>query len=151
MDQTNSNHMMNVKTIKSEIITTNFEHTPNNPGIAITSSMSSLPVKTENCVKKVRAKKMKKLSDDQIRMNHVSSEKRRRELVREIYDELVTLVPDLQKNENRSELIIYLKTINYLSWLYKKNKMLRTKIIEEHPNEMHKITQSMIWESKEKN
>jgi len=155
MDQTNSTNIMQVNNIKNEIESVMLEHNSNTPtnnsDVVMTPPALLIPVNTENRIKKVRTKKMKKLSDDQIRMNHVSSEKRRRELVREIYDELVTLVPDLQKNENRSELIIYLKTINYLSWLYRKNRMLRTKIMEEHPSEINKITQNLIWKLKEKN
>ena len=91
--------------------------------------------------KKSRVKKVKRLSEDQIRINHVSSEKKRRELVRAIYDELVTLVPGLQKNENRSELIIYQKTINYLSWLYEKNGALR-----EQLNDKSLLPEDLVWE-----
>lgn len=91
--------------------------------------------------KKSRVKKVKRLSEDQIRINHVSSEKKRRELVRAIYDELVMLVPGLQKNENRSELIIYQKTINYLSWLYEKNGALR-----EQLNDKSLLPEDLVWE-----
>lgn len=97
--------------------------------------------KTEATDGKSRVKKVKRLSEDQIRINHVSSEKKRRELVRAIYDELVTLVPGLQKNENRSELIIYQKTINYLSWLYEKNEVLRGQL----PNSTQ-VSEELVWE-----
>lgn len=94
--------------------------------------------------RKTRTKKINRLSEDQIRINHVSSEKKRREMVRAIYDELIDLVPDLQKNENRSELIIYLKTINYLNWLYKKNEKLRKSL----SNANFEISQELVWELK---
>lgn len=97
--------------------------------------------KTEATDGKSRVKKVKRLSEDQIRINHVSSEKKRRELVRAIYDELVTLVPGLQKNENRSELIIYQKTINYLSWLYEKNEALRGQL-----QSSTQVSEELVWE-----
>ena len=116
-----------------------------------------IPLDTDNKIKKdrkPRAKKSNKLTDDQIRLNHVTSEKRRREMVRQIYDELVTLVPDLQKNENRSELIIYLKTKNYLTYLYQKNELLRNKLINKNNSEDfrndNEIIQNLKWELKKK-
>ncbi|CCK72423.1 Ino4p KNAG_0K00550 [Huiozyma naganishii CBS 8797] len=97
-----------------------------------------------------RAKKVNKLSQDQVRINHISSEKKRREVIRSIYDELVLLVPDLDETENRSELVIYLKTINYLKWLYDKNATLRSKIQQKGNtggNEQNKeIDEELIWE-----
>ncbi|KAG0669666.1 hypothetical protein C6P45_003493 [Maudiozyma exigua] len=113
------------------------------------ATIPSIPLQTNNKIKKERkprAKKSNKLSDDQIRLNHVSSEKRRREMVRQIYDELVTLVPDLQKNENRSELIIYLKTKNYLSYLYQKNESLRNKLIDKNNSNDNETIQNLKWE-----
>lgn len=113
------------------------------------ASIPSIPLQTDNKIKKERkprAKKSNKLSDDQIRLNHVSSEKRRREMVRQIYDELVTLVPDLQKNENRSELIIYLKTKNYLSYLYQKNESLRNKLTDKNNSNDNEMIQNLKWE-----
>lgn len=82
--------------------------------------------------RKPRAKKMNNLSADEVRKNHVVSEKRRRELVRAIYDDLVNIVPDLHPSENRSEIVIYLKTINHLKWLYQRNGFLRDKLIEKY-------------------
>ncbi|CAI4951892.1 BBT_HP_G0091730.mRNA.1.CDS.1 [Saccharomyces cerevisiae] len=82
--------------------------------------------------RKRRSKKINKLTDGQIRINHVSSEKKRRELERAIFDELVAVVPDLQPQESRSELIIYLKSLSYLSWLYERNEKLRKQIIAKH-------------------
>lgn len=121
------------------------------------TTIPSMPLNTDNKIKKERkprAKKSNKLTDDQIRLNHVSSEKRRREMVRQIYDELVTLVPDLQKNENRSELIIYLKTKNYLNYLYQKNELLRNKIINKNDSNDYgndnEIVQNLKWELKKK-
>lgn len=88
---------------------------------------------TESKVRKPRARKKNRLSETQIKQNHVTSEKRRREIVRNIYDELVNLIPDLTEKENRSELMIYTKSINYIRWLYAKNKRLRLQLIEKNP------------------
>ncbi|CCC69464.1 hypothetical protein NCAS_0C04740 [Naumovozyma castellii] len=103
--------------------------------------------------KKVRAKKDRKLSEDEVRMNHLSSEKKRRENVRLTYDDLVKAVPDLRLSENRSELIIYQKTMNYLNWLYKKNSRLRMEITERKRRndlveELH-VSEELVWELKQ--
>ncbi|CAR26319.1 hypothetical protein ZYGR_0H01280 [Zygosaccharomyces rouxii] len=99
--------------------------------------------------RKPRAKKVNKLSKEEVRQNHVSSEKKRRELVRTIYDELVKMIPDLQPTENRSEMVIYLKTINHLNWLYRNNKRLCAQL-EKKYKELGKdgcrIPESLVWE-----
>lgn len=96
-----------------------------------------------------RAKKTNKLSKEEVRQNHVSSEKKRRELVRTIYDDLVRMIPDLQPSENRSEMVIYMKTINHLNWLYRHNKRLR-KQVEKKSKELgeddYRIPESLVWE-----
>ncbi|CCK73395.1 Ino4p NDAI_0G04100 [Naumovozyma dairenensis CBS 421] len=103
---------------------------------------------TERKKIRVRARKANKLTEDEVRINHVTSEKKRRENVRSIYDDLVKLVPDLEQNENRSELIIYLKTTYYLRWLYKKNNQLRTKLKEfkDDAYESEAYSQELVWE-----
>ena len=76
--------------------------------------------------------KSNKLSEHEVRKNHVVSEQKRREIIRMMYDDLVQIVPDLSQKENRSELAIYIKTANYLRWLYEKNQELRMRIQEKH-------------------
>ena len=102
---------------------------------------------------KAKSRRQAKLSCDQLRINHVTSEKKRREIVRNIYDELVDLVPDLGENENRSEQIIYMKTINYIRWLYEKNQKLRAQIYSRQKElkgdgPEFKIPDRLVWELK---
>lgn len=99
--------------------------------------------------KKSRIEKRNKLSHDQVRKNHVVSEQRRRELVRGIYDDLVEIVPGLERSERRSEFLIYLKTINHLKWLYKRNVLLREKLREKYELQGRSnvaIPSWLIWE-----
>ncbi|KAM3164542.1 BHLH domain-containing protein [Lachancea thermotolerans] len=65
--------------------------------------------------KRKRASRESSLSEDQKRQNHVSSEQRRRQAMRQTYDTLVDIVPDLTSAQSRSELQIYAKSYNYLS------------------------------------
>lgn len=102
---------------------------------------------TTKKIKKQRNKKPKRLTDHQVRVNHVTSEKKRREMIRSIYDDLVRLVPGLEVTENRSELIIYLKTMAYLKWLYSKNKKLRQQIkVHGGISEQDLIAKDLVWE-----
>lgn len=98
-------------------------------------------------VRKPRSKKVNKLSDHQVRVNHVSSEKRRREMIRSTYDDLVEMVPGLEATESRSELIIYLKTMAYLKWLYAKNKRLRDQAQSQGAiSEQELLDKGLVWE-----
>ncbi|AET39017.1 Ino4p Ecym_3542 [Eremothecium cymbalariae DBVPG len=86
-----------------------------------------------------------KLSHNQKRVNHVTSEQRRREILREYYDRLVKIVPDLEESENRSEWQIYVKTKNYLHWLYTRNEQLR-----KHLNYFNvTCPEHLVWEYRE--
>lgn len=99
--------------------------------------------------RKPRIPKKDKLSLDQVRKNHVVSEQRRRELVRSIYDSLVEVVPDLAPSERRSEILIYLKTINHLKWLYKRNSYLRKLLAEKYEcqgKSVVEVPNRLIWE-----
>lgn len=118
------------------------------PQTANISNESS--VSTTKRVRKPRAKKINKLSDHQVRVNHVSSEKRRREMIRATYDDLVQMVPGLELTESRSELIIYLKTMSYLRWLYTKNKKLRDQLQSQGTiSEQELIDKELVWELEE--
>lgn len=92
--------------------------------------------------------KNNKLTEGQVRLNHVVSEQKRRELIRAIYDELVQIVPDLSPKENRSEMVIYMKTAYYLRWLYKRNAELRKEISEKFDSKKE-IPSELIWELRE--
>lgn len=107
--------------------------------------------KEKKKVRKPRAKKANKLSVDQVRENHVISEKKRREIIRSIYDELVEIVPDLKEAENRSELVIYMKTINYIKWLYKKNASLRSQIAMKDNTKAQSLPATMVWNLEDSN
>ncbi|CCF57147.1 hypothetical protein KAFR_0C01540 [Kazachstania africana CBS 2517] len=104
--------------------------------------------RVEKKPRRPRAKKANKLSEDQVRLNHVSSEKKRREIVRATYDEMVNLVPDLQKDESRSELVIYLKTIKYIKWLRKRNELLYTRLREKTKDDQNfEVPKNLIWKA----
>lgn len=94
-------------------------------------------------VRKPRAKKVNKISIDQARLNHIDSEKRRREIVRSTYDKLVEIVPDLTEEEGRSEINIYLKTMNFLRFLYERNEKLRKDVA--NANKADSITDELTW------
>ncbi|QLQ79868.1 hypothetical protein HG537_0C05170 [Torulaspora globosa] len=99
--------------------------------------------------RKPRAPKKNKLSSDQVRKNHVVSEQRRRELVRTVYDDLVEIVPDLEPSERRSEILIYLKTINHLKWLYRRNSYLRKLLTEKYERQGEpavELPNRLVWE-----
>ncbi|KAL3229802.1 Protein INO4 [Nakaseomyces bracarensis] len=96
----------------------------------------------------VKKTKSNKLTEGQVRINHVVSEQKRRELIRALYDELVEIVPDLLPKENRSEMVIYLKTANYLRWLYKRNAELRKQIDEKFQGEKE-IPSDLVWNLRE--
>ncbi|KAH3898750.1 Ino4p SCDLUD_005079 [Saccharomycodes ludwigii] len=105
-------------------------------------------VKKENKVTKPRKKK-KLLTDDIKRENHIKSEQKRREMIRECYDILVGLIPDLLEEEKRSELVIYEKTIAYIKSLYHENEKLRNELIEYCSNGSGSnagISNELIWE-----
>ncbi|QLL32988.1 hypothetical protein HG536_0D05100 [Torulaspora globosa] len=99
--------------------------------------------------RKPRAPKKNKLSSDQVRRNHVVSEQRRRELVRNVYDDLVEVVAGLEPSERRSEVLIYLKTINHLKWLYRRNSYLRKLLTEKYERQGKpavELPNRLVWE-----
>lgn len=54
------------------------------------------------------------LTEEQKKRNHIRSENKRRDNIREKFDLLVELVPSLSPNESRSEHIILTKTATYI-------------------------------------
>ncbi|CAG60506.1 INO4 [Nakaseomyces glabratus] len=112
------------------------------------NTQSDTSGKLKKSTKRVSKKvKSNKLSEHEVRKNHVVSEQKRREIIRMMYDDLVQIVPDLSQKENRSELAIYIKTANYLRWLYEKNQELRMRIQEKHGDDKE-IPQELIWNLK---
>ncbi|SCU80572.1 LADA_0B08350g1_1 [Lachancea dasiensis] len=83
------------------------------------------------------------LSEDQKRQNHVSCEQRRRQAMRETYDTLVEVVPDLTTDHRRSEMQIYARSYNYLVWLYQRNQELRKRVEEQTGSE---VPHYLAWE-----
>ncbi|CUS21647.1 LAQU0S03e07404g1_1 [Lachancea quebecensis] len=72
---------------------------------------SDISADTADQRKRKRASRESSLSEDQKRQNHVSSEQRRRQAMRQTYDTLVDIVPDLTSAQSRSELQIYAKSM----------------------------------------
>ena len=121
----------------------------NSPGVNGVNPVISPTAEVIKQRKKPRVEKKSKLSLNQVRKNHVVSEQRRRELVRGIYDDLVGIVPGLEKSERRSEFLIYVKTMNHLSWLYKRNSYLRAKLYEKYESQGRSnvaIPNWLVWD-----
>ncbi|SCU91449.1 LAFA_0F03818g1_1 [Lachancea sp. 'fantastica'] len=78
--------------------------------------------------KRKQSQRVCSLSEDQKRQNHVSSEQRRRQAMRETYDTLVEMVPDLSPEQRRSEMQIFARSYNYVVWLYERNRILREQL-----------------------
>ncbi|SCU81405.1 LAMI_0B06084g1_1 [Lachancea mirantina] len=106
--------------------------------------------KSQSTRKRKRTEGVTLLSEDQKRFNHVSSEQRRRQAMREAYDQLVDAVPDLTLEERRSELMIYAKTTRYLRWLYAQNKALRHECSRLQTRDSsltgYSIPRKLIWD-----
>jgi len=64
------------------------------------------------------------LSSEEKRANHIASEQKRRQAIREGFDRLTEVVPGLGKNQGRSEAIVLDRTIEYLKELIDERKML---------------------------
>lgn len=67
---------------------------------------------------------METLTDEQKKRNHIRSENRRRDRIRESFDILVELVPSLDPKEKRSEHVILTKTANYILELRERKRQL---------------------------
>lgn len=65
---------------------------------------------------------METLTEEQRKKNHIRSENRRRDNIREKFDILVNLVPSLDPKENRSEHVILMKTAKYIEELREKKQ-----------------------------
>lgn len=66
------------------------------------------------------------LSLEEKKNNHIASENRRREQIRNAFDKLVDIVPELESHESRSELAVLQKTTAYLERLRQENEELNS-------------------------
>ncbi|ODQ66002.1 hypothetical protein NADFUDRAFT_34502, partial [Nadsonia fulvescens var. elongata DSM 6958] len=64
------------------------------------------------------------LTPKQKRANHIASEQRRRQAIREAFDLITGVVPNLDQRESRSEAIVLTRTVDYLLKLAKENEQL---------------------------
>ncbi|RCK54649.1 Protein INO4 [Candida viswanathii] len=64
------------------------------------------------------------LSDEQKKAHHIASEQKRRENIRSEFDKIVSLTPNLNELENRSELNILTKSADYIDQLREENAKL---------------------------
>lgn len=46
--------------------------------------------------------------------NHIQSEQKRRQVIRDAFDELTTIVPGLGRSQSKSEAIVLKKTVDYI-------------------------------------
>lgn len=97
--------------------------------------MSTAPLPLSNHQEKVsvtkpktkNAKVQKKtvfLSEEERKKHHIESEHKRRQAIRDAFNKLVELVPELTPNDNRSEVLILNKSADYLNVLFKEQKSL---------------------------
>lgn len=89
-----------------------------------TSSSSNSP---QPSTKPSRKKRRENLSEQQKRLNHITSEQKRRNLIQQGFNEIHSLVPTLRGNRERgdSKSTVLLKTVDYLQELRMGNDRLR--------------------------
>ena len=108
----------------------NIQNAPESQDISNTApqlSSSTGNTAPENTKKTPKRWKKPLLTDNVKKKNHISSEHRRREMIKQKHDSLIKLVPALSKDPDqvKGELIIYPKTYEYLVELYEENLKLR--------------------------
>uniref|UniRef100_A0A060T8L6 ARAD1D12496p n=1 Tax=Blastobotrys adeninivorans TaxID=409370 RepID=A0A060T8L6_BLAAD len=65
------------------------------------------------------------LTPEEKKANHIASEKKRRQAIREGFDKITNIVPDLDPSQGRSEAIVLTKTVEFLNNLLEENNALR--------------------------
>ena len=77
--------------------------------------------------KPTRKKRRENLSEAQKRLNHITSEQKRRNLIQEGFNEIHVLVPTLRGNRERadSKSAVLLKTVDWIRQLREGNDRLR--------------------------
>ncbi|CCH46634.1 hypothetical protein BN7_6229 [Wickerhamomyces ciferrii] len=89
------------------------------------SSSKEQTSKTQQKVKKPKAtKKTVFLSDEEKKKHHIESENKRRKAIRDAFEKLVSLNPDLKPSDNRSEILILNKSAEYIQLLHRDNQSL---------------------------
>lgn len=68
--------------------------------------------------------KQSQLSEEQKKAHHIASEQKRRENIRQEFDRIVELTPQLSDKESRSELNILSKSADYIEELKSQNAAL---------------------------
>jgi len=91
------------------------------PSPSVASSTSPQPAKPP------RKKRRENLSEHQKRINHITSEQKRRNLIQQGFCEIHSLVPTLrsQKERGDSKSTVLLKTVDYIVELQEGNDRLR--------------------------
>lgn len=69
------------------------------------------------------------LTADEKKANHIASEQKRRQAIREGFDKITAVVPDLDKSQGRSEATVLTETVKFLHNLINENDAL-TKLAE---------------------
>ncbi|KAA8911351.1 hypothetical protein TRICI_003847 [Trichomonascus ciferrii] len=84
---------------------------------------------SDNALTPVRRTRREGLTEDQKRKNHISSEKRRRDLIKKQFEKMCSLVPRLADPESattKSKSAVLLTVYEYLVFLIEQNKMFRS-------------------------
>lgn len=67
----------------------------------------------------------KLLTEEEKKANHIASEKKRRQAIREAFDKITDIVPTLTEAQRRSEAIVLEETAKFLKRLLEENRKLR--------------------------
>ncbi|ODV75041.1 Ino4p CYBJADRAFT_161516 [Cyberlindnera jadinii NRRL Y-1542] len=88
-------------------------------------------------VKPQDTKRTPHLTDEQKKKNHIESEQKRRKAIREAFERLTELVPELSPEHSRSEILVLSKSADYLKELHVEHqtllRLLRDKGIQVPP------------------
>lgn len=64
------------------------------------------------------------LTAEEKKANHIASEQKRRKAIREGFEKITEIVPDLDKSQGRSEATVLIKTVQFLHSLIDENRQL---------------------------
>jgi heteromeric Ino2p/Ino4p transcription factor len=68
----------------------------------------------------------KLLTEQERKANHIASEKKRRQAIREAFDNITEIVPTLTEAEKRREAVVLEETAKFLKELIEENRRLKT-------------------------
>lgn len=91
-------------------------------------SSAKNPQKVVKTDRRPSAARREGLTEDQKRMNHISSEKRRRDLIKRQFEKMCSMVPKLASSDgsiSKSKSAILLTVYEYLVFLVEQNQMIR--------------------------